>query len=63
LVDGGPLQMKEVGPNGGSAFGIEPKEAEGEVTLSLRPGSAQPERAGAAHGNWDTISVKLSQKE
>jgi len=58
---GTPLVLKEIGPNGGSAFGIEPKQATGTATLLLRPTSANAERAGAAHGNWDTIALKLER--
>jgi hypothetical protein len=61
IVGGGPLRMREVGPNGGSAFGIEPKDAKGEANLLLRPAGAKPESAGAMHGNWDHISVALER--
>jgi hypothetical protein len=59
LVGGGALRIKETGPNGGAAFGIEPKEAVGAVALQLRPGTAKAEMALPAHGNWDSISLSL----
>jgi hypothetical protein len=61
IVGGGALKMKETGPNGGSSFGIEPKEGASKVALQLRPSSAQAERAGAGMSNWDGISVQLSR--
>lgn len=61
LVGGGSLKMKEVGPNGGKPFGIEPKQAMDEAALRLRPSSPRPESAVAAHGNWDQISISLER--
>jgi hypothetical protein len=56
-----PLRLKEVGPNRGSAFGIAPKNGVGPVTLLLRPNGASAERANAAHGNWDNVSIDLER--
>lgn len=61
LVSGGPLRMKETGPNGGAAFGIGPKQATGTATLLLRPAGAKAEMAIAAHGNWDQVSITLER--
>lgn len=61
LVGGGDLRMREVGPNGGKPFGIEPKSATGSAELLLRPQSAKAESANAAHGNWEHISIALER--
>jgi hypothetical protein len=61
IVGGGALKMKEVGPNGGTLFGIDPKEGEGTVSLQLRPSTAKADRVTAAHGNWEHISVSLKR--
>ncbi|HTE18175.1 MAG TPA: hypothetical protein VK689_07315, partial [Armatimonadota bacterium] len=62
LVGGGALRMRETGPNGGQAFGIEPKEATGKAALLLRPSGAKANSAGAAHGNWAQISISLERR-
>jgi hypothetical protein len=61
LVDGADLKMKEVGPNGGSAFGIEPKLGASTVLLQLRPSSAKAESATPRRGNWEHISISLKR--
>ncbi len=61
LVGGGALKMKEVGPNGGAAFGIAPKEATGTASLLLRPDSGKADEAGKAHGNWEHIQINLER--
>jgi hypothetical protein len=61
IVGGGALKMKEVGPNGGTAFGIDPKEGASSATLQLRPSTAKAEMVTAAHGNWEHVSIALSR--
>ncbi len=61
LVGGGALKMKEVGPNGGSAFGIEPKEATGTADLQLRPSTPKADMVTASRGNWEHISISLKR--
>jgi protocatechuate 3,4-dioxygenase beta subunit len=61
LAGGGALKMKEGGPNGGTMFGIEPKEATGTATLYLRPSSAKAESSTPSRGNWEHVSITLSR--
>ncbi|RYG64533.1 hypothetical protein EON80_19065 [bacterium] len=61
IVGGVALKMTETGPNGGGAFGIEPKKNASTVTLQLRPSSAQAERAVAGVSNWDPVSIQLTR--
>lgn len=64
LIQGGQrsqLHIKETGPYMNNAFGLDPKEADGSVTLTFRPGGAKADMATAAHGNWNSLDVTLSR--
>jgi hypothetical protein len=55
------LRLKETGPYSNAPFGLDPKEARGEVTLTFRPQGAKPESALGQHGNWESLSITLKK--
>lgn len=63
LKDGesAPLRLKETGPYSSQSFGLEPKEARGEATLTFRPNGAKAESALGGHGNWGSLSITLKK--
>lgn len=61
LGDGTTLTLREVGPYGNNAFGLDPKEAKGTAALEFRPDSAKAEMALPGHGNWSSVSIRLEK--
>jgi hypothetical protein len=55
------LNIKETGPYSNNPYGLSPKEARGEVTLTLRPYGAKAEMATAARGNWGSLDITLTR--